>query len=637
MEAFITAAQSSTASAVSVGYGIGAKGYSSQVTRIFSLAIGFGVIMGSVEGSGMIVFRRLNLISWTLWIGPDSPELIGVSVAVDVLILAVLAAFLAGMGRLFPRLQTVRIAVALLGFVVFYDWAFMGGWLRHRAAVILAAGLSAVLLRWLRSKEEERLGWWRRRLHQFVALGLIAVLGIPFGMFLAEKVRTALLPSAEPNAPNILVVVVDTLRADHMSLYGYERATSPNLTRIAQQGTMFSEAFAASSWTLPSHASLLTGHVPHEHHAEDGLRSLDQRFATLPEALRSRGYRTGAFSANTIFFTRHMGLGRGFLHFEDYFESLYGMFVQTLLGRELDHWLLHRFRSEDFPGRLHAADINGHAIRWMAATRGRPFFAFLNYFDVHDPYLPPQPYRNKFSKLDNPGGLVNEAVGRNHPDLTPQQLQGEIDAYDGGVAYIDAQIGNLVAELDNRGLAQNTIVVITSDHGESLGNHGLLQHRNALYRELIRVPLVFRWPGHVPADRKVETPISNVSIAATILDLIGAEKQTSIPGPSLAQLWTNSNAPEKWPLPLSELAEQKYDPVITPAHFGWLKSLSGPQWHYIAHQKFPPQLYDWRKDPAEVTNLADTPEGKMAAQALASHLQAVAPASATAEGHTPRQ
>jgi arylsulfatase A-like enzyme len=417
------------------------------------------------------------------------------------------------------------------------------------------------------------------------------------------------------------------LRADHVSSYGYHRPTTPNLDRLAQQGVRFENAISPCSWSLPSHVSLVTGLYQFEH----GIGSVQPEpwlgwgnkgmggFPTLGEALELRGYRTGAFSANRTYFSRDLGFGRGFVHFEDYFHSASDAFVRTLYGREFariylkrsEHSLVKRtlrrlgFNSlvdQDAEGsgsyggafgvRKRADVVNQEVVDWIDHDRQRPFFAFLNYFDVHDPYGGPRAY----SKPSWP-------------------LQTEVDAYDNGVKYVDDYIGQLMEKLGRRGLADNTLVIVTSDHGEALGQHHLRTHGKALYWEQIHVPLVFWYPGHVPAGATVTTPVTNAAIASTIMDLLGAQK--TFPSSSLNALWQTGGVPN-WPDPLSELArnaisdkEDQAAKVLVPtSSTGAMKTLVTTRWQLITHETMGDQLYDWVADPAESNNFAATPQGQ---------------------------
>ena len=226
---------------------------------------------------------------------------------------------------------------------------------------------------------------------------------------------------------------------------------------------------------------------------------------------------------------------------------------------------------------------------------------------MHDPYFPPQPWRARFSKLRNPGGIIDESLASHTVPATAEELQGEIDAYDGAVAYTDDQIGQLFAELKKRPLADNTLIVITSDHGESLGEHGLFIHGNSLYREQIRVPLIFYWPSEIPQGVRISRPVSNAAIPATLGELTDSHGQPAFPIASLARLWKTSRDSEWWPFPESDLAQLPWNPKA-PNYFGVMRSLVGPQFHYIQNQKLGEELYDWRNDPEERHDLAKNRE-----------------------------
>jgi arylsulfatase A-like enzyme len=273
-------------------------------------------------------------------------------------------------------------------------------------------------------------------------------------------------------------------------------------------------------------------------------------------------------------------------------------------------------------GRKLAGDVNREFLRWMARPSDRPFFAVLNYFDVHDPYLPPQPFRSRFSKLPRPGGLINSYVFRRNPKLTPEQMQSELDAYDGAIAYVDDAVGKILDELDRRGLTQNTIVVFTSDHGEAFGEHGQMTHRNALYRPLVHVPLVVRWPGKVPAGVRVAAPVTNAWLPATFLELLEISGQTAFPTPSLARAWKSPTEPGEESDMFSELGKLPYTGMEdTRAYYGAMQSLVSSRWQYIRHETLGVELYDWNNDPQELHNLASTPEGQVICREFVSRLE----------------
>ncbi len=576
-----------------------------QAVDILLIAVWFGLVTGLLEGVAFLLVQQLSSSRQV------SVEIIWVSALFDLGMFAAIGFVLAIVNRLNPRLANLWLAVLLFTFLAYLDWlaVVLIKWIHYWAVLILAFGLTAAFNRWSRKHEPLMLKLWLRSLPWVVAVTILAFLGIQGGLWLQERIATASLPEPSSNLPNILVVVVDALRADHLSGYGYERPTSPNLDRLAHEGVLFESAFATSSWTLPSHASLLTGRLPSQHGVgwRNPMELVNHREPMLGEALMARGYRTGAFSGNVFWFTQDRGFGRGFVHFEDYFCSFADMLARPLYGRVIESLVLPRLGFEDIPARKRAVDINRAVIRWIDRDRRKPFFVFINYMDVHDPYLPPPPYRGRFSRLKNPGGILNWRVGRNNPKMGPEQLQGEIDAYDGAISYVDDSIGQLVAELQRRESSRGTLIVITSDHGESLGEHGLYLHANSLYRNEIQVPLILSWRGRIPAGARLEQPVTNSALPATVMDLIDADDQARFPGPSLAQFW---KAPQSrnWPYPIAEVEQIPWQPKAAPASQGRIKSLVSVPWQYIENEKRAAEVYDWRNDPEALHNLAPQPE-----------------------------
>jgi arylsulfatase A-like enzyme len=610
------------------------------------VGVGWGIATGFVEAAGLLVFQRLN---WARW-GPMmhvSKEIFWISPVVEAIFFFSLAMICGIVVRFVPRLPAVRVVVFLLTFLSVYDWLTLTNRLYHRACLLLALGAGVAFARWCGEREVAFLQFCKRATPRVVAAWVLVFAGIQGGQWLHERSAIAQLPPAASGAPNVLVIVVDTLRADHVSSYGYTRPTTPNLDRIARQGVLFESAISTSSWSLPSHVSLVTGRYLFEHGVGNvqpepwlGWKNTSLGgFATLGEALQQRGYRTGAFSANRPYFSRDLGFGRSFIHFEDYFHSPADMFVRTLYGREFariylkrsDHSLVKRtlrrlgwtgLLDQDAEGsgsyggafgiRKRADVVNKEALDWIGQDRQRPFFAFLNYFDAHDPYGGPRDYPKP---------------------AWPQQAT--IDAYDDGVKYVDDYIQHLMEELDRRGLTTNTLVIITSDHGESLGQHHLETHGRALYWELIHVPLVIYCPGHVPAGVKIERPVTNAAIPATVLSLMGADDST-FPGPALSLLWKTPMAATRWPDPLAELAQNKYpgkhdkeaDQLVPTATSGAMRSIISSKWQLITHEKLGDQLYDWTRDPEESTDLISTPEGKTYALSLKSEMEGLTEASA---------
>jgi arylsulfatase A-like enzyme len=576
------------------------------------MAAALGLIIGWGEGAGLLLFQRLGWLNWNMARVPVAREILYISPLVDLVLFGTLGILLGLLVRAAASQRFREAAVFLLLFLGFLDWCGLSGRMRMYAVTVLSAGLATTALRSYHAHQQGFHRAARKTLPWLAGAVVVAFLAIQGGQRLAEYRATSSLPPAAPDSPNVLIIMMDTVRADHLSAYGYARATTPNLERMAGEGVLFDRAISTSCWTLPAHVSLLTGRFPYEHGAE---QSYNGRYRTLAQELRGRGYRTAAFSANVYFFIRMLGFSPGFLHFEDVFGSVADMFARTFYGRKFSEVLLPRLGYKDTFGRKRAEEVDQAALHWLDESGHAPFLVVLNYFDAHDPYRPPQPFRSRFTKLADPGGLLNEFAGDTHLQ-NPEQIEGEIDAYDGAIAYMDDAIGKLLADLRKRGLDHNTLVVIAADHGEFLGEHGLYFHRTALFRQTIQVPLIFYWPGHVPAGTRVATPVSLASVASTVLELAGDSGQQTFPGPSLAALW-KPGAPKGFPLPLSELARFSFVGMKdSPAFRGASKSLVYGPWHLLEHQAGGLFLFNWDHDPEEKNNLAGTPEGRPVVETL---------------------
>lgn len=610
-----------------------------RLPELLLLGIWFGVVAGLIEAVALLAFQRIN---WRDW-GPAvhvSGELLWVSPLVDLIFFTLVSLAVGFACRLRAKWNALAITAGVMMTLTTYDWLVVPDRLRYRSCLILAIGLGVAFARWFSTHRIAALRFTRRSLPLVAALPLLAAIGVPAAAWWHEHEALAHLPAAEQGSPNVLVVIIDTLRADHVSAYGYSRETTPNIDRLAKHGVLFEDAVSPTSWSLPSHVSLVTGRYLFQHGIGDvqpmplfgSHKPSLGGYPTLGEQLEARGYRTAAFSANRVYFSKDLGFGRGFSHFEDYFNSPADDFTRTLYGREFARVFLNgpvtsapkRFLRAlgmqslldgDAEGhgygaahlRKRADDVNRELLHWLdhGKTSGRPFFAFLNYFDAHNPYGGPP---------DNPVPGWGEKTA--------------VDRYDAGVRYVDAEFGNLLRALQERHLDGNTLIVVTSDHGESLGQHGLHYHGHALYRELVQVPLVFWDPGRVPAGVRVAAPVSNVRIAETIMNVVSGTTDAAFPTASLASLWQGSEPASAGVL--SELASEQYfggdedkhlRKVIPLAADGPMKSVLTGEYQLIYHKKFGLQLYDWKHDPEEETNLIRTPHGQTVAAGLLSQME----------------
>lgn len=422
---------------------------------------------------------------------------------------------------------------------------------------------------------------WPLRAHVAVfALLIVAFFACRLVSAHQEKKELAGLPAAQPTAPNVVLIVSDTTRADHFGVYGYNRPTTPHLDAFSKEGVLFENAVAAAPWTLPSHASMLTGRYPHSHGAVDDSHHYDGRFITLGQYMERHGYRTAAFTGNTFLFTRRVGLGRGFAHFADEATTTEAMAGNTQLYTNIRNLLLMANKPTDLLGRRSAADINNEALDWIHGTSSpHPFFVVLNYLDVHDPYMPPEPQRKMFAR---PGAHPKYiSISDNHfPQMSQADWRDIIDLYDGGLNVVDGQVHRLLSDLDHAGLMKNTIVIFTADHGESFGEHGVEIHGSSLYKQQTHVPLMIVWPGHVPAGKTVDQPVSTASLAATIAQLATGQSDPSFKVPDLEPLWASSTPLASWPAPRSEVVPIALDHFRN--HDAPLRSITTENWYCVA-------------------------------------------------------
>ena len=595
----------------------------SERSDLMLLAIWFGLTAGLLEGITAASLREVPSFAIRV-----SPEILWIAPTFNLVLFLLIGLGLSLLSNQLGNPRAVSVAVGLFTGVTIFGLLLLIGKLYEGAAALLSLGCGVAISRWLKAREQQLRFFLRRTLGILIAATLLAGTAGAQWENWRERSLIAGLPAPPRNKPNLLLIVLDTLRADHLSSYGYERSTTPNIDRLAARGVVFEYAFANSSWTLPSHASLLTGRLPFEHKA-DWWDPLDRTYPTLAEVLAQRGYRTAAFAANTSYVTPEWGLARGFSHFEAYGSSLADDVVRTVYGRKLALNILPHLGYFDIPGRKRAFQVNEEFFRWFDGADGRPFFVMLNYFDLHDPYLTVDSFQSKFSDADTRGDLVNfqfqPHTHRRKPSLTAKEIQVEIDSYDGCLAYLDAEIGRLFSELAKRGLDKNTLVIVTSDHGESFGNHDLFGHGNSLYLETLHVPLILSWPGKIPVGVRVPQIVSLHQIPSTVMELIG-EDSTPFPGNSLVRFWPGAVDQTSIAPILSEVSPGRFKagpPNYPTVRGGGLKSLITNQWHFILSESGSAELYAWRQDRRELDNLAETPAGRVMVEGFKRHLDEI--------------
>jgi arylsulfatase A-like enzyme len=436
------------------------------------------------------------------------------------------------------------------------------------------------------------------------------------------------------------LIVLDTVGASHLSLYGYDRRTSPTLAELAERGIRFDSAMAPSSWTLPSHATMFTGRWLHEL-SVGWLTPLDETRPTLAEFLGARGYATAGFVANSRYCGSDSGLGRGFTLYEDYFypeltasktavlveRALLGvdLFVNLLQGWLQDAPLkpaVAHLRRLFVNNRKGAAVVNREFLDWLSqrAQPERPFLAFLNYVDAHAPYrLAPGGIR-RFGA--DPAGshqdlLIEYWWSVDKTRLPREDLAFAADAYDDCIADLDERLGRLYDELNERGVLERTWLVITSDHGESFGEHaGVFCHGSSLYQTELHVPLLIIPPGGSAPKQVVRETVSLRDVAATIVEVLGLGAGSPFPGSSLARFWSAKE-------PAAKTARASSDPALAevlpndrsnrdsaglPKKRWPLGAVIEEDWSYIRHEEERrEELFHLRADAKEQRNLAGDP------------------------------
>lgn len=362
-------------------------------------------------------------------------------------------------------------------------------------------------------------------------LRILVSLGVWVAMPAAAP--AAMATSARPPRPNVVMIVIESLRADHVGCYGYARPTTPTLDALASNGVRCAHVSATASWTKPATMSLLTGQYPSTHGAVDFEHGLVQGMPTLAVTLTNAGYATAGFTANPMMHGR-FGFGRGFGLYDD-FTLIFGVNDAALIGED----------APDSGARATGPETTHLALGWLdRRDRSKPFFLFVFYFDPHYDYAPLPPYDELFTDPDYAG----PANGRGIPTIKPGQYNAAdraqtIALYDGEVRQTDAQIADLLAGLRGRGLNTNTLVVAVGDHGEEFWEHGRTAHGNSLYDELIRVPLIWNWPERIAAGRSLAAPVSQVDVMPTILEAAGVDIPGALAGQSLWKALQPGNAP----------------------------------------------------------------------------------------------
>src|SRR5882762_965366 len=369
-----------------------------------------------------------------------------------------------------------------------------------------------------------------------------------FFFLIVVSAAPAAAQTPEKSPPNVVLITIDTLRADHLGCYGYQKIKTPNIDGLAADGARFTRAFTAVPVTLPSHTVMLTGTYPMLSGMHDfSANKLSPQQPTLATVLKQSGYATGAVVGSAVLDSR-FGLNHGFDFYYDHFD------FSRLEEANLDEM--------ERPGNV----VADQALEWLAKNSQKKFFLWMHLYDPHYPYHPPEPYSREYA--DRP--------------------------YDGEIAFADEQVGRLLRFLKDKGLYQNTVIVLSGDHGESLGEHGEKTHGFFIYNATMHVPLIIHLPGK-SAAQVVESIVSLVDLMPTVLQAAGLNIPSQVQGRSLLPLMVRRKAEES-----RNLYAETFLPRL---HFNWseLRAVETERYQFIDAPK--PELYDLSKDPGETQNL----------------------------------
>jgi len=488
-----------------------------------------------------------------------------------------------------------------------------------------------------------------KRSAAFIAPALIVIFPAAFWAYSA---RTGIAPAqvietraaddpakaaAIAGRPNVIIVMLDTLRRDHVGCMGYPRNTTPEIDSFARNATLYTRAKSVSSWTLEAHGSLFTGLWPRSngaHFAEKVLfadagsdvRSiaypLSPNVPALAELLQREGYATAAIASNYAWLAPDFGLQRGFDYYfavARYRQATVGkrepapasLALDTLMSH-IDQW--REANRNELKPYYRAPEITDKALSWLSARRGRPFFLFLNYWDPHSPYNPPPPYDTMFPGKTSPRGEKVDWLERSFEvmtgvkDLDPARREELVSQYDGQVAYMDGHVGRFIAGVKSLGLYDDTIVVLVSDHGESFGEHRFLEHGVCLYEDEAAIFLAVKSAGQAAAA-SVDAPVQILDVMPTILAELRIPAPPRIDGRPLDAV-THPIVTELYPhLGRIEAYGERFNRRLTAIYDGSMK--------LIVSNPGGVELYDLANDPGEEHSLSDAASAGALRDALA--------------------
>lgn len=581
----------------------------------FWWVLALGALAGALGEIALILGARVVLHRYTLlnpqgiWMAPLANALF--------LLLPLGAVFIV-LRRLSPTRAIAITAGIAATFAALAPLLVLRERVHFGALLLLAVGVGVQIARFAQNRPARFAPLLRGATLTLAAVSLLGTLAFNGTRAWRERSALAALPAADPEAPNIILLVLDTVRALSLSTYGYSRDTSPFLSELAASGVRFDRAISTAPWTLTSHASMFTGRYPHETSA-GWSTPLDGTFPTLAERLGLQGYATAGVAANLRYCSYEFGLARGFAHYRDYDVSLRELFRVSSVVRATTMLVTEATGVHFTPGRQWGGRINERLLAWLdRQPAGRPFFAFLNYYDAHAPYAPPAPYDTLYL------GRQPSTVDPSDALLSAEAVEDLQAAYDASIRYADDRLRELHAALAARGLWENTVIIVTSDHGEEFNEHGHMDHGNSLYFPSVHVPLVISYPKALPGAVVVPAPVTLRDLAATIQELARTPESLALPGHSLSPYWTSPGDPVPEHSPrIAEVDFARNLPGSYAISKGDMKSLAVDGLRFIRRGDGFEEFFDIRQDPWEAHEISGDSTRQEAMSRLRREVQAI--------------
>ncbi|MCH7761945.1 sulfatase-like hydrolase/transferase [candidate division TA06 bacterium] len=466
--------------------------------------------------------------------------------------------------------------LTVYGFWALKNFLFLRGFLHLFGLIVLTMVWAVVSggLAWVFQK-----GVSKRLKKECVTILIFVTLAIPF--FLRG---TSSRPVSHAKVPNVVILSVDTLRPDHLGFWGYEKARTPHLDRLAAQGVVFRNAYAQIPLTAPSFTSIMTGLYPKTHGCRANLTPLNPSVITLAEVFKGAGYQTAAFVSGYPLKREFCGLFKGFDLYQDRF-SFYDGF--TLLR------FLERFRLVELQLERRAEAVSRLSIPWIRRHKKSPFFVWIHYYDPHVPYRPP--LSEGEASLEKRKRHQRHLWGKGRETLSSETIDEMTALYDGEIAYVDQDIGRILSFLEQEGLKEKTLLVFVSDHGEAFDHEYYFDHGDRLYESCIRIPVIFSYPGHVPENVTIDRVIQSIDLFPTILSLLELPERRS-EGENVFMTTLSKKSPSVY----AELSRRPGYPTR-----GDLWVLREDSWKLIySPEGRSSELYDLSRDPEELHNLS---------------------------------